>query len=97
MLIRAALAVMSGLLLASACGPAEEDIACCAIEPKAKCESALAAIGVTDAEQVALHTPRPICPSDALSAERIRELDPKWPQACREAGLMSPQIDAGRC
>ncbi len=85
------------LLAISACGEPEDDIACCAIEPKAKCESALHGLGVTAEEQKALHAPTPLCPSDALSAERIRELDTRWPQACREAGLTSPRIDTGRC
>jgi hypothetical protein len=85
------------LLVITACGEPEGDLACCAIEPKAKCDAALHAMGVTTLEQAALRAAGPLCPSDALSATRIRQLDSQWPQACREAGFSAPMIDAGRC
>ena len=48
-----ALALAAGIALLCACGEKEPDIACCAIEPKAKCESALAGLGVSR-EQLAI-------------------------------------------
>lgn len=96
------LPLLPALLIAtllSACGAKEEDIACCAIEPRPGCDSALAAIHVTQAELAILHTSERICPSPGLSAERIRELDANWPAACRQAGVISPAyaMSAGQC
>lgn len=85
------------LLVVAACGGPEDEPACCAIEPKAKCEGALHGLGVSEAERRVLLGPRPVCPSAEISVERMRELDTQWPQACREAGLAAPQLDAGRC
>jgi hypothetical protein len=79
-----------------ACGQ-EEEVACCAIEPKAKCEAALHGLGVSEDEQAILLGPRPVCPGPSLSAERISELDAKWPDACRDAHLPPPLIEAARC
>lgn len=89
--------LIAGLL--SACSEPEEDIACCAIEPRPGCDSALAAINVTQAELAILHTSERICPSPGLTAERIRELDANWPSACRQAGMISPAhaMSAGQC
>ena len=94
MLIRAATAFALVLMLA-ACGGEKEEPACCAIAPKAKCDSALHGLGVTQDEQRALFDGAR-CPTDTLSVERIRELDSQWPQACREAGMMSPQLSLDR-
>lgn len=98
MLLRAAMA-FSFVLMLSACGGEKEEPACCAIEPKAKCESALFALKVTAKESRALFGPDASCPTNTLTLERIRELDSQWPQACREAGMMSPQValDTGAC
>ncbi len=90
MLLRAAMAI-SFVLMLSACGGEKEEPACCAIEPKAKCDAALRGLGVTATEQRALYDPA-ACPTDTVSIERIRELDSQWPQTCREAGMMSPQL-----
>ena len=87
---------LAALLVLCACGQ-EEEIACCAIEPKAKCESALHGMGVSEQEQSVLLGPRPVCPGPSLSAQRISELDAKWPAACREAHMPPPLIDATRC
>lgn len=91
MLIRAvmALAVLATL---TACGEPEPEPACCAIVPKAKCEGALGGLGVTKAEKDALFGPDAVCPTSVMSIARIRELDAQWPQACREAGMMSPLL-----
>lgn len=94
MLVRAAIAVSFAVMLA-ACGGEKEEPSCCAIEPRAKCEAALHGLGVTAVEQRALHDPA-VCPTDTVSIERIRELDSQWPQACREAGRMSPQLSLDR-
>ncbi len=93
------LLVIAGLALLSACGEKEEDIACCAIEPKAKCDSELMGIGVTPVEMAIIRSGDRICPSFDLSAERIREIDAKWPAACRASGAMSPAyaMSSGQC
>lgn len=99
------------LVLASAlaaCGEKEEDIACCAIEPKAKCESELLGNGVTHAElSLLLGSAERICPSAEISEARIREIAPIWAasDSCRltrgydrlgalQAGLCSPRAIA---
>jgi hypothetical protein len=87
---------LAALLVLCACGQ-EEEVACCAIEPKAKCEGALHGLGVSEEEQAILLGPRPVCPGPSLSAERISELDAKWPDACRDAHLPPPLIEAARC
>ena len=76
----------AGIALLSACGEKEPDIACCAIEPKAKCESALAGLGVSREQLAILMTSEKVCPSVEFTAERLRELDAQWPIDCREAG-----------
>lgn len=93
---RAALAAAFAAAFA-ACGVQDEEPACCAIEPKARCESALHALGVTEAEKEALIARPYACPSETLTIERIRELDSQWPQACRQSGVGSPRIDLERC
>lgn len=85
------------LLALVGCSEPESEPACCAVEPKAKCESALHGLGASEAEKAALLGPRPVCPSDVISIDRMRELDTQWPQACRAAGISAPDIDAGRC
>ena len=94
-----ALLMIAGLALLSACGQKEEDIACCAIEPKAKCDSELMGIGVTPAEMAIIRSGDRICPSLELSADRIREIDAQWPAACRASGAMSPAyaMSSGQC
>lgn len=87
---------LAALLVLSACGE-QEEVACCAIEPKAKCESALHGIGVNAAEKSVVLGQRPVCPASSISAERLQELDAQWPAACREAGIAPPMVDAGRC
>lgn len=96
--MRAAVFIVAISLLA-ACGEKEEDIACCAIEPKAKCDSELMGLGVTPAEMAIIRSGERICPSMDLSAERIRDLDARWPAACRESGAMSPAyaMSSGQC
>ena len=94
-----ALVLAAGIALLCACGEKEPDIACCAIEPKAKCESALAGLGVTREQLAILMMSEKICPSVEFTAERLRELDAQWPVACREAGAMSPlrAMSSGQC
>lgn len=84
-------------LLAMCACTEQEDIACCAIEPKAKCESVLHGMGVSADEKSVVLGQRPVCPAASISAERLQELDTQWPAACREAGIASPMVDAGRC
>ncbi|RYG31143.1 MAG: hypothetical protein EON93_13495 [Burkholderiales bacterium] len=93
------LLMIAGIALLAACGEKEEDIACCAIEPKAKCDSELMGIGVTPAEMAVIRSGDRICPSLELSAERIREIDARWPAACRASGAMSPAyaMSSGQC
>ena len=71
------LVLAAGIALLCACGEKEPDIACCAIEPKAKCESAHAGLGVTREELAILATAEKICPSIEFTPERLRELDAK--------------------
>lgn len=97
-----ALSLLPALLIAAllaACSEPEEDVACCAIEPRPDCDKALTAIGVTPAELTLLHSAERICPSPGLTAERIRALDANWPAACRQAGVISPAyaLSAGQC
>lgn len=90
--------ILSATLLAlAACDAPATATDCCAVEPMARCESMLEGMGVSAAEQAVLKGPRPVCPSDVISADRIRELDSHWPQACRAAGMRTPQDDSGRC
>ncbi len=99
MLIRAAMAVAFLATLAGCGEPEQERVVCCAIVPRAKCEAALGGLGVSKAEQVSLFGPEAVCPTSAMNVERIRELDTQWPQACREAGMMSPllSLDSAAC
>jgi len=96
--MRAAVFILAISLLA-ACGEKEEDIAYCAIEPKAKCDGELMGLGVTPAEMAIIRSGDRICPSMDLSAERIRELDVQWPAACRASGAVSPAyaMSSGQC
>lgn len=91
-----ALLLLSFCAVLSSCGAEGDDIACCAIEPKAKCESALYGLGVADAEADALMRGA-ACPSEILSDDRIRELDGKWPEECRKVGLASPATHMNLC
>ena len=92
-------AFASGIALLSACGEKEPDIACCAIEPKAKCESALMGLGVRPGEMAILMGGDRVCPSINMTAERLRELDAGWPVSCRESGVISPAyaMTNGQC
>jgi hypothetical protein len=85
--------------LLSACGDKEKEVACCAIEPKAKCESELLGAGATREEVAILTGVEKVCPSDKVTAERIRELDAAWPAACRGSGATSPAyaMSSGQC
>jgi len=86
-----ALGLVAGFaLLSSACGDKEPDIACCAIEPRAKCGSALLGSGVTKEELAILMASDRVCPSINMTGERLRKLDVQWPADCRQAGAMSP-------
>jgi len=90
--------ILPAILLAlPGCDGADDETACCAIESLAKCERALHGIGVSKTEQAVLLGPHPVCPTENISLARMRELDARWPQACREAGLSAPQPDARRC
>ncbi|HOY79950.1 MAG TPA: hypothetical protein PLN33_19210 [Hyphomonadaceae bacterium] len=96
--------MIAGLTLAStallaACGEKEEDIACCAIDPKARCDSELAGIGITPAEMALIRSGDRICPTMDLTAERIREIDARWPASCRASGAISPgyAMASGMC
>ena len=93
------LMIVAGIALLSACREKEPEVACCAIEPKARCASALIGMGVTPEEMAIVMSGDRICPSTTLSAERLRELDAEWPAACREAGTMSPAfaMASGQC
>jgi len=63
----------SAVLVLSACGESEPEIACCAIEPKAKCEGDLLGAGVTREElSVLMGSAEWICPSGTLSEARIK-------------------------
>lgn len=94
-----ALGLVAGIALLSGCGEKEPEIACCAIEPRAKCESALLGLNVTKDELAVLMTSERICPSVNMTAERLRELDVQWPADCRQAGTMSPAraMTSGMC
>lgn len=96
--MRAAL-IIAGFALLAACGQKEEDVACCAIEPKAKCDSELMGIGVTPAEMALIRSGDRVCPSMDFTAERIREIDAQWPAACRASGAISPAyaMSSGLC
>jgi len=85
-----ALGLVAGIALFSGCGEKEPEIACCAIEPRAKCESALLGSGVTKDELAIVMASDRVCPSVNMTAERLRELDAQWPADCRQAGAMSP-------
>ncbi len=77
MAARALLFIGFAALLA-ACGEKEEP-ACCAIEPRAKCEGALAGAGVAQSEiAVLMGSGDMVCPSDTLSEARIREIADVW-------------------
>lgn len=91
--------LIAGLALLAACGQPEEDVACCAIPPKAECDSALMALGVTPQEMAILRSGDRICPSINLPAQRIRDLDAQWPAACRQSGETSPAyaLSSGQC
>ena len=66
--------ILSTALLLAACGESEPEIACCAIEPKAKCEGDMLGAGLTRSEVELLLGPAEwICPSGTLSEARIRE------------------------
>lgn len=96
-LLMISLAAMLG-----ACGGEEEKPACCAIEPKAKCESELLGAGVTHAElSILLGSAEQVCPSEQLSEARIREIMPIWTasESCRLThgyGRLNA-LDAGLC
>lgn len=87
--------------LLGACGE-EEKPACCAIEPKAKCEGELGGNGVSPSERALLMgSDEMICPSAELSETRIRELAKIWEaaescQAARGYGRLRA-LDAGLC
>jgi len=92
-------ALLAGFAILSACGEKEEDIACCAIEPKAKCDSELMGLGITPVEMALIRSGDRICPTMELSADRIREIDAQWPASCRASGAMSPAyaMSSGQC
>lgn len=91
--------LLAAAALLSACGEKEEEVACCAIEPKAKCESELLGAGATREEIEILTHGGDVCPSATLTADRIRELDAAWPASCRGSGAMSPAyaMSSGQC
>lgn len=100
MAVRALLIVGFTALLA-ACGEKEEP-ACCAIEPRAKCESELMGAGLTRSEiTVLMGSGDMVCPSDTLSETRIREIAKVWEaadacQASRGYDRLRA-LDAGLC
>lgn len=76
--MRSVMAMMTAALLLGACGEKEEP-ACCAIEPRAKCEGELAGAGVARSEiAVLMGSADMVCPSDTLSEARIREIAEVW-------------------
>ena len=94
--------MLSTALLLAACGESEPEIACCAIEPKAKCEGDMLGAGVTGAEVELLLGPAEwICPSGTLSEARIREIAPLWAasESCRatRGSTRLSGLDGGLC
>ena len=93
---------LAGLSLAllAACGDNKGDVACCAIEPKATCESELLGAGLTQ-EQIAIVTgpADKVCPSPALPEARLRSIAAAWPKSCAEAHGSSRLValDSGSC
>ena len=92
----------SAVLVLSACGESEPEIACCAIEPKAKCEGDLLGAGVTREELSVLTGPAEwICPSGTLSEARIREVAPIWAasKSCQttRGSARLRALDSGLC
>lgn len=95
------LLMLTAVLLLSACGE-EEKPACCAIQPRAKCEGELGGAGVSPSERALLMGPAEmICPSAELSETRIRELAKIWAGAntCQMARGYDRlrALDAGLC
>jgi hypothetical protein len=95
--MKRAVVLGAAITFLAACG-AKEERACCAIEPKARCESQLFGAGVTADEMRALRVPDAICPGPMLSEARLREIAGKWPADCRSS-LLDPlhAIESGRC
>lgn len=96
-----ALSVIAMTAFLVACGAAEES-ACCAIEPKAMCEGALAGRGISRAEiELLMGAADMVCPSGAMSEARIHEIADIWAtlDACNQTRghdrLLA--LDAGRC
>ena len=95
------LLMLTAVLLLSACGEKEEP-ACCAIEPRAKCESELMGNGVARSEiAVLMGSGDMVCPSGTLSETRIRELAKVWEtaDACKASRGYDRlrALDAGLC
>lgn len=85
--------------LFAACGGPQEDIACCAIEPKARCKGELLGVGLTDGEvNLLTGLARPICPGPALSEDRLREIEALWPDSCltTRPNILA-ELDTGVC
>lgn len=95
------LLMLTAALLLSACGE-EEKPACCAIEPKSKCEGDLLGNDVSRSEVALLMgSSDMVCPSGELSEGRIRELKKIWDgsEACQQSrgyGRLDA-LDAGMC
>jgi len=93
---------ISAVLVLSACGETEPEIACCAIEPRAKCDGDLLGAGVTREELSVLTGPAEwICPSGTLNEARIREIAPIWAasESCRvtRGSARLSALDGGLC
>lgn len=100
-LIACALMVSAAALLAG-CGGEEENPACCAILPSAKCEGDMLSAGVTHSELKILQgAEEAICPSATLTETRIRELGAIWAASpsCRQTRTLSRTraLDGGLC
>ncbi len=100
-LIACALMVSAAALLAG-CGGEEENPACCAILPSAKCEGDMLSAGVTHSElNILMGAEDAICPSATLSEARIRELGALWwaSASCRQTRQLDRvrALDGGLC
>lgn len=100
--LKAGLVTVAAMAVLAACKGEEEKPACCAIEPKSKCEGDLLGSDVSRSEVALLMGASDmVCPSGELSETRIRELKKIWDgsDSCKQSrgyGRLDA-LDAGMC